>query len=174
MEQANRNIIQPASRTTSTHRRTESGMPTSGWRGLAPTLGTLGTCHLTGKQSRARQQMHLLRIHRNGRNEIYTQSFPPGNGKWLVSRNGSQQARWRGDGRELYFLERGTMMAIDVANRGGALELGVSAEAVRSWPVPEGRFAVTPDGQRYFYRSRKSAAWPVPITVGELAGWSQR
>ncbi|MFN7939865.1 MAG: protein kinase [Bryobacteraceae bacterium] len=34
-----------------------------------------------------------------GRSELYVQSFPPGRGKWQVSRNGATLARWRRDQR---------------------------------------------------------------------------
>ena len=52
------------------------------------------------------------------RAEIYLRPFPPGDGragKWLISSNGGQQPRWRGDGKELFYLgpDR-TMMAVDV------------------------------------------------------------
>ena len=39
-----------------------------------------------------------------GRQEVYVQSFPAGGGKYLISREGGSQPRWRGDGRELFFL----------------------------------------------------------------------
>jgi hypothetical protein len=40
-----------------------------------------------------------------GRFEIYVQSFPPGAGKWQISRNGGVGPRWRSDGRELFFMD---------------------------------------------------------------------
>ncbi len=39
-----------------------------------------------------------------GTNEIYVQPFPPSGGKWQVSSGGGHSPRWRGDGRELFYL----------------------------------------------------------------------
>lgn len=40
----------------------------------------------------------------SGRFEIYAQSFPGTNGKVQVSSNGGAMARWRDDGRELFYV----------------------------------------------------------------------
>ena len=39
-----------------------------------------------------------------GRTEIYIKPFPEGPGKWQVSTDGGKFPRWRGDGKELYFV----------------------------------------------------------------------
>ncbi|MEO8587095.1 MAG: protein kinase [Acidobacteriota bacterium] len=39
-----------------------------------------------------------------GRAEVYVQRFPPSGGKWQISKDGGDQALWRADGKELYFL----------------------------------------------------------------------
>jgi Tol biopolymer transport system component len=39
-----------------------------------------------------------------GRNEVYVRSFPTGSGKFQISNNGGTQPRWRGDGKEIYYL----------------------------------------------------------------------
>ena len=55
----------------------------------------------------------------SGRNEVYVQDFPAGTQRTLVSTNGGMQPQWRGDGRELYYVQAdGTLM--QVAIRGGA------------------------------------------------------
>ncbi len=54
----------------------------------------------------------------SGREEIYLKKFPGGEGKWQVSVNGGQWARWSRKGDELYYLEdvRGatSLMAVKV------------------------------------------------------------
>jgi len=35
---------------------------------------------------------------------VYVTPFPKASAKWLVSRNGGFQARWRRDGKELFFM----------------------------------------------------------------------
>ena len=44
--------------------------------------------------------------------------FPEGPGKWPVSTNGGVQPRWSRDGKELFYLERETLMAVDVSTQG--------------------------------------------------------
>jgi Tol biopolymer transport system component len=55
-----------------------------------------------------------------GRDEIYVQPFSAGgnkaSGKWMVSRGSRGMARWRGDSKELMFLNgEGEVVAVDVA-----------------------------------------------------------
>jgi eukaryotic-like serine/threonine-protein kinase len=40
----------------------------------------------------------------NGKWEVYVTSFPQAKGKWQVSHAGGEQPRWRGDGKEIYYL----------------------------------------------------------------------
>jgi hypothetical protein len=55
----------------------------------------------------------------SGRYEVYVQDFPAGSQRKLVSTNGGMQPQWRGDGRELYYIQAdGTFM--QVAVKGGA------------------------------------------------------
>jgi dipeptidyl aminopeptidase/acylaminoacyl peptidase len=50
-----------------------------------------------------------------GKWEIYVTSFPEARGKWQVSAAGGEQPRWRGDGKELFFLSPdGKIMAVPV------------------------------------------------------------
>jgi eukaryotic-like serine/threonine-protein kinase len=54
----------------------------------------------------------------SGISQIYVQPFPnPAGGKWMVSKDGGIQPRWRRDGKELYFLEGGgtRLVAVDVS-----------------------------------------------------------
>jgi len=48
----------------------------------------------------------------SGRPEVIVQPFPPTGARWQVSTDGGEQPTWRGDGRELYFVDpRGMMQA---------------------------------------------------------------
>jgi Tol biopolymer transport system component len=51
----------------------------------------------------------------SGNWEIYVTSFPEGAGKWQVSRGGGTEPRWRGDGKEIFYISpSGTLMAVSV------------------------------------------------------------
>jgi Tol biopolymer transport system component len=43
----------------------------------------------------------------SGRNEVYVRAFPDSGAKWLVSNQGGMVPRWRGDGKELFYLSPG-------------------------------------------------------------------
>ena len=55
----------------------------------------------------------------SGQDEVYVQPFPEGGGKWQISTNGGCQPRWSKDGKELFYLEGDTLMAVQVATTPG-------------------------------------------------------
>jgi len=109
------------------------------------------------------------------RSEVYVQSWPPGKGKWLVSRDGGSHARWRRDGKEIYFMGRGNqMMAAEVSTQGGVFQAGVPKvlfEARMRAGAGDTYFAVNSDGQRFIYNMPVGEALPSPITV--VLNWTR-
>ncbi|HLH31936.1 MAG TPA: hypothetical protein VKY31_12095, partial [Terriglobia bacterium] len=98
----------------------------------------------------------------SGQREVYVQTFPPGDGKWKVSVAGGEQARWRGDGKELYFVnaERKMMMAAVTAMPGPKPIFQAATPVVLFDPHIRVNFAgvtfqydVTPDGKRFLVAS---------------------
>ena len=60
----------------------------------------------------------------SGRNVIYFTAFPVGGAKWQISNDGGADARWRRDGKELFFLNvKDDIMAVDVSTVGNAVKL---------------------------------------------------
>ena len=52
--------------------------------------------------------------------EVFITTFPTAGGKLQVSRTGGRQPRWRGDGKEIYYLDpHGTLMAVPVSTDPG-------------------------------------------------------
>jgi dipeptidyl aminopeptidase/acylaminoacyl peptidase len=99
----------------------------------------------------------------SGQPEIYVAPFPPTGAKWAVSQNGGISPRWRGDGRELFFIHSANqhVMAVPVA-------LGVTPEIGK--PVPLFRvqmssgvvpWDVSADGQRIIAAAHRGPE-PVP------------
>jgi hypothetical protein len=51
--------------------------------------------------------------------EIYVTTFPAASGKWQVSRGGGTEPRWRGDGKEIFYIgARTTLTAVPVNSEG--------------------------------------------------------
>jgi eukaryotic-like serine/threonine-protein kinase len=92
----------------------------------------------------------------SGKAEIYVTSFPDAAGKWQVSfgERGGGIARWRADGKELYFIaEDGNVTAASVDQTGGSLRIGGLHPLFRD-PFANGRLhgifdVADKDGQRF-------------------------
>jgi Tol biopolymer transport system component len=55
----------------------------------------------------------------SGNWEIYVTSFPGAAGKWQVSRGGGSEPRWRGDGKEIFYIaSNGMLTAVPVSGEG--------------------------------------------------------
>jgi hypothetical protein len=102
--------------------------------------------------------------------EVYVQPFPPTGAKWLVSRDGGSEPRWRGDGRELFYVAADRrLMAVPVT--GGATFESGKPETLFEMNVGDliqpfaRRYEVTPDGQRFVIAERTKDDGPSPLTV---------
>ncbi len=88
----------------------------------------------------------------SGHNEVYVIRFPEATARVLVSRGGGTDPRWRKDGRELYFLQGGAMMAVDIdlltdrATVSAARQLFNVSEA---GALPDYPYDVSADGKRF-------------------------
>jgi hypothetical protein len=92
----------------------------------------------------------------SGRHEVYIQPFKGGRDRLRISVNGGVQARWRRDGRELFYLTLdGQLMAVPIASADGGRSLRAGAPvalfqtrlgAIQG--VALHSYVVAPDGQR--------------------------
>ena len=90
----------------------------------------------------------------SGQVEVYVAAFPPAAAgrKWLVSKGGGSQSRWRRDGKELYFLSsEGLIMAAAVNANGSSIEVRAAQPLFQArYPYPQYHaFDVAVDGQRF-------------------------
>jgi len=62
-----------------------------------------------------------------GKREVYITSFPGKTGKWQVSVAGGHYPRWRGDGKELFFLraDNATVMSVDLDLKNSVPRIGI-------------------------------------------------
>lgn len=88
----------------------------------------------------------------SGDTEVYVMPFPASGRKWLVSERGGFQARWRRDGKELFYMTPDKMLvAAPVDAKGADFEVGAPKalfETRLPYP-PYHAFDVTADGQRF-------------------------
>ncbi|HEV3056981.1 MAG TPA: protein kinase [Vicinamibacterales bacterium] len=109
-----------------------------------------------------------------GQFEVYIQSFPTLGAKWRVSKSGGVEPRWRGDGRELFYLAPdGGLMSVSVSLSADGSELELGQPSTLFHVRTLGRFtnnvrqqyAVTRDGQRFLVNSTARAENASPIIV---------
>jgi serine/threonine protein kinase len=117
-------------------------------------------------------------VNDTGIHEVWVASFPTFDKRQQVSTRGGGLARWRGDGKELFYLtEDGQMMsvAIELDAKSGALTFKAP---VRLFQSPLGRpnrvtdvYDVTRDGQRFLFVQPRPGAAPIVVPTTVVLNW---
>jgi Tol biopolymer transport system component len=89
----------------------------------------------------------------SGRWEVYVRSFSGSGGKWHISSGGGTDPQWRGDGKELFYLDPDrVLMAVAVTDdptfAAGVPEPLFEASVITSI-LSRNRYAASADGQRF-------------------------
>lgn len=116
-----------------------------------------------------------LAYHNNesGRNEVYITAFPGGGAKWQVSSSGGADARWKGDSREMYFLDPSdNLMAVDVDGSGVTPRLGVPHALFQAIGVQRqvGTYVPSSDGKKFLVNSGSAKPGTEPLTL--VTNWT--
>jgi eukaryotic-like serine/threonine-protein kinase len=86
----------------------------------------------------------------SGRFEVYVTPFPGAGGKTQISVAGGREPRWRGDGKELFYLEGRTLMAAEIKSDGARAEAGAVHRLFQSQVVGANEvYDVARDGQHF-------------------------
>jgi serine/threonine protein kinase len=102
----------------------------------------------------------------SGRNQVYVQSLPPGGSKWQISSNGGDWARWRRDGKELFYVAPNRdLLSVTVGGAPGSPAFGSPSRLfVLPMTLTLGggqqtpyTYDVTPDGKRFLALSPATA-----------------
>jgi Tol biopolymer transport system component len=90
----------------------------------------------------------------SGQPEIYVLPYPGPGGKRQISNGGGSLVRWRRDGRELFYVNRGQLMGVDVSVRNGLFDVGQVKRLLGDIRVsflggPAPIYDVSTDGQKF-------------------------
>jgi serine/threonine protein kinase/Tol biopolymer transport system component len=110
----------------------------------------------------------------SGRFQVYVQTFPLSDRKWQVSTDGGYEPRWRGDGREIYYLSEDRKLTAVEVGAGPSFAVPKTLFQTR---VPEGvtsrrtHYVPSRDGERFLVNTQNLDASPNPITV--VLNWQE-
>ena len=107
----------------------------------------------------------------SGNWEVYVTTFPGGAGKWQVSRGGGTEPRWRGDGKEIFYLGSTGMLNAVPVSVVGTFSTGTATPlfqfhgraAISSTDVFS--YDVTKDGKRFLVNRYVKPASISPLTI---------
>ena len=114
----------------------------------------------------------------SGKWEIYATSFPESRGKWQVSTGGGDQPRWRGDGKEVFYLSSDGKMLAAPVTMGAKLDAGTPVAlfqpTLREQVSSSDLFVydVSRDGQRFLINTRVKQAESAPMSV--VLNWTAK
>jgi Tol biopolymer transport system component len=104
----------------------------------------------------------------SGERQVYITSFPDASrAKYQVSSSGGTEPRWRGDGKEIFFVNGNTLLSASVDSSAAGLQIGVPKPLVqfRSTGIPRSNYGVRPDGQQFLVNVRAEERTSAPVTV---------
>ncbi len=109
----------------------------------------------------------------SGSNQVYVRDFPDGAHKYQISTQGGIAPRWRGDEKEIFYVEQTRLMAVNVTARpvfssGTPVRLfeRTSIRSMRAVGVDVNpQYDVSADGQRFAILDRPEGERPLSIHV---------
>jgi Tol biopolymer transport system component len=112
----------------------------------------------------------------SSRFEVFVRSFT-GNSRFQISANGGGQARWRGDGKELYYISEGKLMVVPIKEDAATFVRGTPRVLFEARALmgaigsgPQGYvYDVTRDGNRFLVIDRGDVGADQPLTL--ITNW---
>jgi dipeptidyl aminopeptidase/acylaminoacyl peptidase len=105
----------------------------------------------------------------SGRPEVYVQAFPGPGAPVQISNAGGVDARWRADGKELYYRTQALLLfSVDVSI-GERFQAGMPKQLFTTPLLPQGfqvsRWAPSADGQKFLFSAPMRAELSQPLVV---------
>jgi len=108
-----------------------------------------------------------------GERQVYCTRFPSGEGRWQVSTNGGQTARWSPDSQSIYFRNKDTFYRVDITrepNMRFSKPKTVFPDMLHLRDLQP--FGITPDGERFVtVRMSSSDDQETPIHISIIENW---
>ncbi len=105
----------------------------------------------------------------SGRFEVYVGSFPDGIGKRQISSGGGTQPRWSRDGKEIFYVERDTLMAVAVTTTPSfsseSPQVLFEHPGILTDTGVDPRYDVANDGRRFVLKETLQRENPISIHV---------
>jgi Tol biopolymer transport system component len=107
----------------------------------------------------------------SGKWQVYVTSFPDAQGKWQVSTEGGEQPRWRGDGKELFYLSPEFKMMAAPVTPGAEFDSGPPIALFQATPrqgyslLDQCVYDVSRDGQGFLINTQVKSAETEPMTI---------
>ncbi len=112
----------------------------------------------------------------SGRWEVYVTSFPEPHGKWQISTGGGDEPKWRGDGKELFYLSSDYKMMSVPVKAGANFDTGTPVALFQANPREMQAtsemftYDVSKDGQRFVINTQlKTAMSPMSVVLNWTA-----
>lgn len=109
----------------------------------------------------------------SGRSEIYVTAFPGGGARWQASTAGGADVQWRGDGKELFFLDPSdNVVAVDIDGSGAAPILGSPHILFQAVGVQRqiGSFVAAKDGKKFLVNTSSAKQSDEAISI--VTNWT--
>jgi Tol biopolymer transport system component len=103
--------------------------------------------------------------------EIYVTTFPTAAGKWQVSRGGGTEPRWRGDGKEIFYIGAGSTLTAVPVSSAGTFAAGNPTPLFRTQlraqvsSTDQFSYDATTDGQRFLVNRYAKPAQVAPLHI---------
>jgi len=108
----------------------------------------------------------------SGRWEVYVRPAAGSGGKWQVSTQGGEFARWSGDGAWLYYKDRsGSAWAVPVTSAGGQFHAGKPEKLFTLPGMKDTDWDVTADGKEFYFVQQDTVGTGGLTHVKLTFGW---
>ena len=103
--------------------------------------------------------------------EVYVTTFPTATGKWQVSRGGGTEPRWRGDGKEIFYIGPKSMLTAVTVDTRDSFSSGNPTPLFRTQiraqvsSTDQFSYDVTKDGQRFLVNKYAKPAQVAPLHI---------